>query len=448
MPRRDRSKFRALRSWSGRGESGRSFHQNITLMLNVTEALQAIVSAVIVGPAVRVCVDDALGHVLAETIVSEIDSPPFDKALMDGFAVRTADLAGREGEWTVAELTVVDEVTAGRMPKVEVGPGQATRIMTGAPVPAGADAVIPVEETQSTPSSGPNGAEVVSIRCSTSPRPGQFILRRGAAVSRGVQVMTPGRVLRAQEVAALAELGHAEVSVVRWPRVAILATGDELVPASQFPGPGQIRNSNEPMLAAQVQQRGGEAVRLGIARDERQHLGERIAAGLECDFLLLSGGVSAGKLDLVPSTLAAHGVRQIFHKIQMKPGKPLWFGMLERPDGGRPCFVFGLPGNPVSSMVCCELFVGAALRRWCGLEPAIVEPITARLSTAITSSSNRPTYHPAAIEWTSQGPTVTLVDWIGSSDVCATVDANGVALLPAGDHHFAAGALLGVFFWP
>lgn len=411
-------------------------------MLTVAEALDAIVNAVGRGPVVGVSLDDALGLVLAESIISEVDSPPFDKSLMDGYAVRSSDVDSNR-----TDLDVIEEVTAGHVPTREVGAGQAIRIMTGAPLPAGADSVVPVEETEFRSGTSSLVLGRVSIRTSGSLRSGQFVLKCGAALQRGAQVMTAGRILRAQEIAALAELGHSPVQVIRRPRVAILATGDELVPAEQSPGPGQIRNSNEPMLAAQVEQAGAAAVRLGIARDERTHLRERILAGLECDFLLLSGGVSAGKLDLVPSELAAAGVRQVFHKIQMKPGKPLWFGVLGRRDGLGSCFVFGLPGNPVSSMVCCELFVRAALRRWQGLEPAIGEPIRARLTAEISMSSNRPTYHPAHLEWTSEGPRVSLVDWVGSSDVCATVEANCTALLQAGDHKWNAGDLLDVFPW-
>ncbi len=411
-------------------------------MLTVSEALAAITSTVQRGPVVEISLEDALGQVLAESVVSDLDSPPFDKALMDGYAVRAGDLAGR------TTFEVIEEVTAGRVPSRSVGTGQATRIMTGAPIPPGADTVVPVEETEFQAGVPDSILGQVMLRNSANCRAGQFVLKQGAAVRRGTQVMAAGRLLRAQEIAALAELGYARVRVIRRPRVAILATGDELVPAAQSPGPGQIRNSNEPMLAAQVQQAGAEPIRLGVARDERQALRERIDAGLQCDFLLLSGGVSAGKLDLVPSELAAAGVRQIFHKIQMKPGKPLWFGILERSTNESPCYVFGLPGNPVSSMVCCELFVRAALRRWQGLEPAVVEPIMAQLTANISLSSNRPTYHPAHFAWTSEGPRVSLIDWVGSSDVCATVDANCTALLRAGDHKWNAGDSLEVFLWP
>lgn len=410
-------------------------------MLTVAEALDAIVNTVTRGPVIEVSLNDALGLVLAETIISDVDSPPFDKSLMDGYAVRAANVRSGQGE-----LQVIEEVTAGRIPSREVGQGQAIRIMTGAPLPAGADAVVPVEETEFHAETSESALGRVFIRSSRPVEPEQLVLRRGAAVQRGAEVISPGTLLRAQEVAALAELGHARVAVIKRPCVAILATGDELVSADQPPGPGQIRNSNEPMLAAQVEQAGAQAIRLGIARDERGHLREKIETGLSHDFLLLSGGVSAGKLDLVPSELAAAGVREVFHKIQMKPGKPLWFGVLDRADGTH-CYVFGLPGNPVSSMVCCELFVRAALRRWHGIEPAIAEPIRARLTVSVSQSSNRPTYHPAHLTWTSGGPRVSLVDWIGSSDVCATVEANCTVLLKAGDHSWNPGDILEAFPW-
>jgi molybdopterin molybdotransferase len=265
-------------------------------------------------------------------------------------------------------------------------------------------------------------------------------------------VLPAGRVLRAQEIGALAESGRATVEVYRRPRVAVLATGDELVPASAQPGPGQIRNSNEPMLCAQIRQAGGEPVPLGIARDERQHLRERIEQGLACDLLLLSGGVSAGKLDLVPSELAAAGVRQVFHQIRMKPGKPLWFGVFDRPTktgttGADRCYVFGLPGNPVSSMVCCELFARAALRRLMGIEPAVAVPLQARLTEEHSMRGNRPTYHPARLEWQPTGPAVHAVDWIGSSDLRATVDANALVYFPPGDRVFRAGEMVDVYPW-
>lgn len=423
-------------------------------MLTVSEALAAILDAVSPGPIVSLPLEETLGLVIAESIISQVDSPPFDKSSMDGYAIRYADLnASKEIGADLTDLAIIEEVTAGHLPSLKVEAGQATRIMTGAPLPSGADAVVPVEETDFLPAGASPGSESslgrVVIRNSKSIRPNQFILRRGGAVRIGTEVLQPGRVIRAQEIAGLAEMGFASVRVAQRPTVAILATGDELVPVGTATTLGQIQNSNEPMLAAQIQQAHATPVRLGIARDDRSDLRNHIERGLRCDFLLLSGGVSAGKLDLVPSELAAAGVRQVFHKIQMRPGKPLWFGVLDAAASQRtrPCYVFGLPGNPVSSMVCCELFVRAALRRWSGIQPAVSLPISAQLLTEHHCDGSRPTYHPAKLEWTPDGPTVQIVDWIGSSDLRATVDANCMALLPAGDRTWQPGERLDVFPW-
>ena len=438
-------------------------------MLTVDEAIAAIVQSVGPLPAMNVDLADALGLVLAEDIVSDADSPPFDKSLMDGYAVRSADAVSG------ATLRVVEEVTAGRVAEREVGPGEATRIMTGARIPAGADAVIPVEQT---------GLEAATgyVRIATARlEAGANLLRQGASLRRGEQVMAAGRRLRAQELGALAELGRHRIAVRPRPRVGVLATGDELVPVSATPGPGQIRNSNETMLVAQLRQAGAEPVALGIARDDRGDLRAKIAAGLECDMLLLSGGVSEGKLDLVPSELEAAGVRPIFHKIRLKPGKPLWFGVLAgrsstpsadgvelRPTGagagaggagaglsvsggrsGTPSYglvtpVFGLPGNPVSSMVGFELFARTALRRLTGDEPAAPQSLQARLAQEHLARGDRPTYHPASL--VSEGGTwmVRPVAWQGSADLRATVDANALALFPPGDRLWPEGAVVDV----
>ena len=284
-------------------------------MLTVAEALAAIVAEVKSFAAERVALAHALGLVLAEAIVADRDSPPFDKSLMDGFAVRSADVVTGQ-----ARLRVIDEVMAGHLPSRTVGPGEATRLMTGAPLPDGANAIVQVEHTRA--------LSEHEIEIDTSPvKPGRSILKRGASHRAGSRVLHPGRMLRPQELASLAELGHSHVAAHRRPRVAVLATGDELIPVDRTPGPGQIRNSNETMLVAQLKLAGAEPVPLGIARDNLDHLRERIAAGLEYDILLLSGGVSAGKLDLVPSVLAELGVRQVFHQVKVKPGQPLWFGV-------------------------------------------------------------------------------------------------------------------------
>jgi molybdopterin molybdotransferase len=412
-------------------------------MLTVSEALDAILRVVDpLAPETR-ALGDSLGLTLAEQVLSDVDSPPFDKALMDGYAVRSEDIRGSR-----TELTVVDEVTAGRVPSCSVESGQATRIMTGAPIPDGADAVVKVEDTEEA------GETLVRI-LADSAQPEQNLIRRGTSMRAGEIVLDAGRILRAQELAALAEMGSDKVTVWRRPSMAVLATGDELVPVGETLGPGQIRNSNETMLTAQIEQAGGTAVPLGIARDERTHLRERIAAGLRHDVLLLSGGVSAGKLDLVPSELERAGVEQVFHKVRVKPGKPVWFGIIRDRNGratGDPgernsCLVFGLPGNPVSSMVCFELFVRTAIRRLCGQQDAKPQSISARLTHPHVHKDDRETCFPAAFECAAEGPVVTLMKWHGSSDLQSTRNANAMAVFPAQPREYSGGDLIDVILW-
>jgi molybdopterin molybdotransferase len=402
-------------------------------MLTVTEALAAIVDETHRLAAARVSLVDSMGLVLAADADSDLDSPPFDKALMDGYAVRTADANRPE-----TQLRVIDEVLAGQVSQLAVGPGDAIRIMTGAPLPAGADAVVPVERTR-LEEDGHNQTVVIVNPLGITV--GRNILKRGESSRQGTRVVPAGRRLRAQEIGALAELGQAEVAVYPAPRVAVLATGDELVPVEQVPGPGQIRNSNESMLAAQMRQMGAVPVPLGVARDNAADLRLRIDKGLSHDVLLLAGGVSAGKLDLVPSVLAEAGVRQVFHKVLVKPGQPIWFGVRG------PCYVFGLPGNPVSSMVCCELFVRAAIRKLQGIEPAVPKPLRGRLTREHFNAGNRPMYHPARWEWTEQGGSVELVKWVGSADLAATVEANALAVFAEGDRKYSAGSMIDVLLF-
>ncbi len=414
-------------------------------MLTVHEALIALLVEVRPFAVETHPLAETHGLALAKDIVSNTDSPPFDKALMDGYAVRAADIMNGR-----ATLTVIEEVTAGHVPQKPVGPGETTQIMTGAVIPDGADAVTPIEDSELEDGSAWSKTVKIATRQIES---GTNIIHRGTSMKRGEQVLPAGRLLRPQELGTLAEMGQHMIAVRRQPRIGVLATGDELVPIFETPGPGQIRNSNETMLVAQIRRSGGEPVPLGIAHDERNHLRERILAGLECDVLLLCGGVSAGKLDLVPSELEAVGVRQVFHKVQVKPGKPIWFGVFEPSDTesaadfDRRCYVFGLPGNPVSSMVCFELFVRTAIRQLMGIEPSQPAPVRARLTKDHVARGNRPTYYPAYLDWNESGPVVTPVKWHGSSDLRATVEANAMVLFQAGDQIHQAGEIIEVFRW-
>jgi molybdopterin molybdotransferase len=368
----------------------------------------------------------AVGAVLAEDMASDLDMPPYDKALMDGYALRAGDLAqGR------ATLHVIEEVTAGQTPRLTVGPGQATRIMTGAPIPAGADAVVMVERTKLR-DDGRVQVEDAAVR------PGMNVLPRAREMRRGDVVLRAGVVLRPQEFGLLAMVGRSSVLVHPRPDVAVLPTGDEIVDVSQVPGPGQIRNSNGPMLLAQVARAGGVPRFLGIARDRQDSLRPLIQQGLESPVLILSGGVSAGKLDLVPGVLEEVGVKAHFHKVSMKPGKPVFFGTFSRPSG-MTSLVFGLPGNPVSSLVCFELFVRPALRRLAGHGDAGPRMIHAELVEDFAYQSDRPTYYPVRLEDGERGWQIRPCPWFGSADLRALTQANVFAVFPAGNHQHSAG---------
>jgi molybdopterin molybdotransferase len=280
-------------------------------------------------------------------------------------------------------------------------------------------------------------------------------MRRGAEMTRGQIVLGARTQLRPAEIGVLAAVGRACVPVFPRPRVAVISTGNEIVEADQTPGPGQIRNSNGPTLAALVAAAGGEPRYLGIARDTRYDLRRLARAGLDDDIVILSGGVSAGDLDLVPGVLRELGVREVFHKVDLKPGKPVWFGVVEsreprvkssevsdntdRAESQLSTLVFGLPGNPVSVIVCFELFVRPAIRQILGLAPAVSPLVTATLGEDKNYRSGRPTYWPARLEFGDGGCTVRPVAWLGSPDLRATTEANAFIFFPPGDHKLRAG---------
>jgi molybdopterin molybdotransferase len=406
-------------------------------MLDVDEALQRVLENARPRPAARVPLSDSLGLILAEDVASDIDSPPYDKSMVDGYAVRAADLVhGR------ADLELLEEIMAGAVPTKAVAAGTCSRIMTGAPIPDEANAVVMQEHTELI-----GGTARERIRISDEPpRPGQNILRKGASLRRGDVVLHGGRLIWPAEIGMLAEVGRAEALAIPRVRVAVLSTGNELVAAGKIPAAGQIRNSNGPMLLAAVRQAGAEPVDLGIARDEHAPLRERLAEGLKCDLLIVSGGVSTGVLDLVPGLLTTLGVGEVFHRIRMKPGKPLWFGV-RGDDATGPTLIFGLPGNPVSSFVCFELFVKPAIAKSSGRGSGAGHRTTpARLTSAFTHRGDRPTYHPAVLKTSdpTAAPTVTPLRWVGSADLRGLVDANALIVFPAGDRLFAAGEIVEV----
>ena len=415
-------------------------------MLSVEEALELVAKNA--GPLAprRVPLGEASGLVLAEDVTSDVNSPPYSKALMDGYAVRSGD---RE-----PTRQILAEVAAGDVPRHPVTPGTAVRIMTGAPIPDGADAVVPIEQTELVADS------TVRLQQLDPPR-GQNILPVGSSLRAGDVVLRAGAILRPIEIGILAEIGRAVVNVRPRPRLAVLPTGNEIVPVGEKPGQGQIRNSNGPMLLAAAARAGAEAIELGIARDERERLKQWIEQGLAADVLVLSGGVSAGAFDLVPGVLSELGVEQVFHKIALRPGKPLWFGAKD--DGERRVLVFGLPGNPVSSFVCFELFARPAIAALSGRGFVGAPRCQARLAHDFNHSGGRASCLPARIVPTnaalqaderygcdtlsSPGSPVACVEilpWQGSADLAALARANGLACLPNEANHLVAGAVIDV----
>lgn len=395
-------------------------------MLEIDDALNLVLAQAHSLAPSRHARENALGLVLAEAVHSDIDSPPHDKSIVDGYALIAADAQGAG-----TELAVLEEITAGQVPTCRVMPGTSSRIMTGAPLPDGADAVVMVERTELLSS------DRVRID-QEAVRSGQNIMRRASSLAHGQTVLQPGCSLRAIEIGLLAEVGRSQVSAIPRPRVAVLATGNELVACEQTPGPSQIRNSNGAMLAALVLQAGGEAVNLGIGRDDSDELSTLCSRGLQCDALVVSGGVSAGVLDLVPGVLAALGVEQVFHKINLKPGKPLWFGV-RRQGTGKVVPVFGLPGNPVSSLVCFELFVRPAIARLAGRSDGGLQQATARLGSEYHQRGDRVTMFPAALKREAGNLIAIPLDWRGSGDLRTLTEAQGLIHFPAGERRFAAG---------
>ena len=262
---------------------------------------------------------------------------------------------------------------------------------------------------------------------------GQNLLERGREMRAGELVLSRGTLLRPQEIGVLATVGRANVQAIPRPKVAVLATGNEIVESDRRPGPGQIRNGNGPTIVAQVLRASGVPRYLGIARDRVDSLKPLIEQGLAADVLILCGGVSAGKLDLVPGVLQELGVQAQFHKVEMKPGKPVFFGTRDK------SLVFGLPGNPVSTFVCFELFVRPALRLLRGLCDSGTALLSAKLTEDFAYTTDRPTYHPAWLEATTQGWSVKPVTWFGSPDLHGLTACNSFVQLPVGNHQHRAG---------
>ncbi len=391
--------------------------------LTFEEARERVVSTVRASRAAcaveEVPLESAAGRVLAENVAADRDVPALPRSVRDGYAVRAAELPG--------ELRVTGEVRAGERFAGEVGPGEAVEIMTGAPMPAGADAVVMVEHTLRA------GGRV---RIGRTAEPGQFINRRGCEAAAGEVVLRAGARLDYSGVAALAAFGRESVRVFRKPVAAIVATGDEIVEAGRTPEEFQIRNSNSYSLAAQAARAGGAPLVLPVARDNGEDARRIVERGLSADLLLLSGGVSAGKYDIVERTLAGLGAEFYFDRVLIQPGQPLVFGR------ARGKFFFGLPGNPASTMVTFELFARAALELLGGQEETVLHMPYARLTGAFRHRAGIARFLPARLG--AGGAEVTPLTWSGSGDIPALTRANAYLAAEAGRAEYAGGDLIRV----
>jgi molybdopterin molybdotransferase len=343
-------------------------------MTSADQALQIVLDNVAPLGVERLSITAALGRVLAEEVHSPRDIPGFDNSAMDGYAVRAADVAAAS-EARPVRLEVLETVAAGMMPSRQVAPGQAVRTMTGAPIAPGADAIVPVERTRS---------EGDSVEVMAAAETGAFVRPRGEDLRRDELVMSAGKTLSPSDLGMLAALNRSMVNVGRRPRVAIVATGDELVDVDQIPVGAQIVNSSAYALAGAIREAGGEPVMLKVARDTPEEVRARLAEALAFDVVLSTGGVSVGQFDHVKGMLDELGLRQLFHGVAQKPGRPLKFGTI----GDRP--IFGLPGNPVSTMVCFHLYVRPALLRMSGvgMSEAGLPRVTVRCAIEIRLAAN------------------------------------------------------------
>ncbi len=395
-------------------------------MISVEEARSMVLASIPVLDPERVSALESLGRVLAADVVSDIDVAPFDNSAMDGYAVRAADLAGAS-ELTPVRLRVVEHVAAGAFPAVPVGRGEATRIMTGAPVPQGADAVVMVERT----AEEDDGATAVIM---TTAGVGENIRRKAEDVRSGEVVLLAGEVVGAAAIGLMAAVGCAEPLVYRRPRVAVVATGDELVAIDEYPGPGKIRNSNSYTLAAQVLDAGGEPHVLEVARDTVEHTKSILSRAPEFDLMVSTGGVSMGDYDVVKDVLEQIGEMD-FWKVAMRPGAPQTHGTI----GGTP--FFGLPGNPTSTMVGFELFVRPVVLKMQG-HTALDRPRHAVvLGHDVKKKADRRYYLRAVTELMPDGTYVASLAGAQSSAMLTSMHhANCLLVLPEGETFFPAGS--------
>jgi len=395
----------------------------IANMITVEEALDKVLSSVQPLGSEKVSILEALGRVMAEDVDANRDLPPFDNSGMDGYAVRSEDIQNASSGAPV-RLEVIEDLPAGFVSKKILKEGQAIRIMTGAPIPKGADAIVPVEKTK-------QKENFVSILERVPP--GGYVRKAGEDVRKGERVISKGDLIRPAEVGMLASVGRSSVTVYQRPLVAILCTGEELVDVDGDLEGVKIVSSNSYTLAAQVKDCGAIPIQLGIAKDRKDEIKEKLLQGIRADVLISSAGVSVGDYDFVKEALNELGMEMIFWRVAMKPGKPVAFGIVQ----GKP--VFGLPGNPVSSMVSFEQFVRPALLKMMGHRQLFRPVIEAILKEDIRKRPGRRHFVRASVSFENEHYVVSVTGAQGSGILKSMVKANGLVVVPEGQELVKAG---------
>ena len=394
-------------------------------MITVDQALSIVLSHIQPLGSETVALEDAFGRVISEVILADIDLPPFDRARMDGYALRSADVSNAP-----VTLRVIGEIAAGAQFERPVNPGEAVKIFTGAPVPAGADAVQKVEVTCA------NGRTVDILE---PVKPGQFITPHASEVGSGERVGPAGVEIGPAEMAVLASFGYASVSVGRRPRVAIMSTGSELIDVSSKPSGAQIRNSNSYTLAAYAERAGALTDILKTVEDTPEATQSALIQAADShDIVISSGGVSMGDYDLVKASLKDIGAEIYFDKVIIRPGKPVVFAKRNS------TFFFGLPGNPVSTSVTFNVFVRPAIRKMQGDASPCLQTVKARLVGSVRDASSRRSYLPGRVSMKDGHFLVESLKWGGSSDLVAFMRANALIVVPEEEHEMAKDALADV----
>ncbi len=406
-------------------------------MISVEEALEKILSYIEVLEPEEKPILDCLGQVLAEDICSTIDIPPLDNSAMDGYAVRAEDTHSAS-MLSPKNLTVIGEVAAGSMPTTKIMPGTAIRIMTGAPLPEGADAVVQFENTDEVTrkASGGNSFQIGILHQTGK---GLNVRYKGEDIAKGTLVLKSGTALRPAEIGVLASLGHSEAKVTRRPVVSVLATGDELIDIDQPLPPGKIYNSNTYTIAAEVLRYGGIPKILGIGRDLVQSLNDKIDEGLDSDMLITSGGVSLGDYDIVKDVLAKRGEIALW-TVCMKPGKPSAFGIIK--SGGRKLPHLGLPGNPVSSMVTFEQLARPAILMMMGKNNLAKPSIQAVIENDVINTDGRRLFARVIVAKREGKYYARLTGHQGSGILTSMAKANGLAIIPENTKGVKAGDIV------